>query len=151
MLDLTPADGCLALAAYKADIIYVGVCFNDEHKARLMNKVERNIWKSMTSDEDPIYDARLVAAFTSSKSEGVDDDNKVESDAEAVAPKRRARPKATSSKAKANPKRCARRRTEQGADGRDEGDGDDVDEEEGEGVGGEQHEDREELSGQHNC
>jgi hypothetical protein len=136
ILDLTPADGALALAAYKSDVIYVGVCFTDEHKARLMNKLERSIWKAMTTDEDPIYDARLFAALRATPTEN-DTDDVDDCDPAVPAPKRRASSKATASKAKAKASRRVRRRTEQGAVGGEEvgdegGNGEDeVDEAEG--------------------
>lgn len=63
VLDLTPGDGSFALAAFKANIVYCGICFGDVHKAQLQKHIERKIWQAMSNDASPIYEPRLVAAL----------------------------------------------------------------------------------------
>lgn len=117
VLDLTPGDGSFALAAFKANVVYCGICFGDVHKAQLQKQIERKIWQAMSNDASPIYEPRLVAALVSEAGEPRPSSSK-------------AKPKSTAARKpapKAIPKGLKRGRDDDGDDdpaGKDD-DGDD--------------------------
>ena len=60
IIDCTPGDGALAISAYKANIMYTGLTFNQEHALHLQQQLESTIWRSMTTDTDPLFEPRLL-------------------------------------------------------------------------------------------
>ena len=63
VLDLTPGDGSLAMSAYRRGAVYLGLVFSDSHKTELMQHLEKTIWQAMSTDTDPLFEPRLVAAL----------------------------------------------------------------------------------------
>ena len=124
ILDLTPADGALATAAYKMNIVYVGLCFGDTHVSMLQKKIESNIWHSLSNDTDAMYDPRLVAALLGGDAAAPDPGAN-------PAPKAKAKAKAKGeSKPKPKPKKGTKRpRTDAGkeSEGEDQEDVEDSD------------------------
>ena len=70
VLDLTPGDGALALCAYKRNIVYTGMALSDTHSTMLMKRLEKAIWRCMSDDTDPLYEARLMAAVLGAAQDG---------------------------------------------------------------------------------
>jgi len=60
IIDCTPGDGALALSAYKANVVYTGLTFNEDHSLHLQQHLESTIWRKMTTDTDVIFDPRLL-------------------------------------------------------------------------------------------
>ncbi len=64
ILDLTPGSGEAAFAAYAKKVTYVGVCFGEEHRKRLMAYLEATILKAMATDSSDLYEPRLATALS---------------------------------------------------------------------------------------
>jgi hypothetical protein len=64
VIDLCAGEGTCALAAYRRNLPYVGICFTDQHVAHLHLHLEKTIFSCMTSETDPLYDVRFAQALT---------------------------------------------------------------------------------------
>jgi hypothetical protein len=64
VIDLCAGEGTCALAAYRKLVPYVGICFTEQHAARLHAHLEKTILGCMTTATDPLYDVRFATAVT---------------------------------------------------------------------------------------
>jgi hypothetical protein len=64
VIDLCAGEGTCALAAYRKLVPYVGICFTEQHVARLNKHLEKTILGCMTDEADPLYDVRFAKAVT---------------------------------------------------------------------------------------
>lgn len=63
VIDLTPGDGRFAQVCLKSRTSYLGVCFTDEHKELMMQKLVSDLKKYMADPSSGVYDARYAAAI----------------------------------------------------------------------------------------
>ena len=66
-MDLTPADGLLAMAALHARIPYTGLVFTRKHADELLQRLQRLVIAGATHEGDTRHDPQLVEALTTSK------------------------------------------------------------------------------------
>ena len=64
VVDLCPGEGTCAMACYRKLLPYVGVCFTEQHAARLQAYLEKLILSCMTSEGDSLYDVRFANALS---------------------------------------------------------------------------------------
>ncbi len=64
IVDLTPGEGNLALAAYEASIMYLGFPFNEKHADLLKAHLETVVLQAMIKEDHALYSAELHAAVT---------------------------------------------------------------------------------------
>jgi hypothetical protein len=62
VIDLCAGEGVVALACYRKNIPYLGICFNDQHQARLLAHLEKTILSCMTKPTDSLYDVKFTEA-----------------------------------------------------------------------------------------
>ena len=91
VIDLTPADGLLAMAASHTRIPSTGLVFTPKHADELLQRLQSSLIARATREGDPWYDPHLVEAITKPKAKA-----KADATARTVAE--------TRSKAKAKPK-----------------------------------------------
>jgi hypothetical protein len=64
VIDLTPADGTLAMAALNARIPYTGLTFTSKHAEELLGRLQSLVLAGATREGDSWYDPHLVDALT---------------------------------------------------------------------------------------
>ena len=68
VIDLTPADGALAMAAVHLRIPYTGLTWSKRHSDELLIRLESLVVAGATREGDPWYEPRLVEALMTSPS-----------------------------------------------------------------------------------
>jgi hypothetical protein len=64
VIDLTPGDGMLALAALQARLPYTGLTYTKKHADLLMHRLQMQVVGGATREGDAWYDPQLVDALT---------------------------------------------------------------------------------------
>ncbi len=67
VIDLTPADGLLAMAARHARIPYTGLVFTRRHTDELLHRLQSLVIAGATREGDTWYDPHLVESLNTSK------------------------------------------------------------------------------------
>ncbi len=119
VIDLTPGDGMLAMAAYRHNAMYLGFAFTEEHVKGLRQHVDKTVMKAMLDEKDELYEPRFRSAVVGARST---DDPKAKAKAKAKG-KGKAKAKAKTSKGA----KKTQDNDEDLPDEADEGDGDEED------------------------
>ena len=112
VIDLTPADGLLAQAAWHTRIPYTGLVFTPKHADELLQRLQSSLIAGATREGDPWYDPHLVEAITKPKAKA-----KADATARTVAetrPKAKAKPKVAQAQGSAT-RSSGRRRKKRGS------------------------------------
>ncbi|MCP4244899.1 MAG: hypothetical protein GY772_30525, partial [bacterium] len=64
IIDLTPGEGNMALAAHELNIMYLGFTFNDTHTKMPMAHLETKVRQAMVQEDHVLYSPELHAALT---------------------------------------------------------------------------------------
>ena len=67
VVDLTPVDGLLAMAALHTRIPYTGLVLTPKHADELLQRLQSSLIAGATREGDPWYDPHLVEALTKPK------------------------------------------------------------------------------------
>ena len=67
VIDLTPADGLLAMAALHARSPYTGLVFTRRHADELLHRLQSFVIAGATQEGDTWYDPHLVESLTNAK------------------------------------------------------------------------------------
>ena len=102
VIDLTPSDGMLALAALQARVPYAGLVFSKKHADTLLDRLMSQVMAGATREGDAWYEPQLVEAITKTTP-------KPKSGAKDPKPKDPA-----AGKAKAKPKKGAKKANKEG-------------------------------------
>ena len=63
VIDLTPGDGVVAMAALRAGCPYTGVTLTDAHATELRKYLHKTAFQAAVTEGDELYDADLVLSF----------------------------------------------------------------------------------------
>ena len=67
MIDGTPSNGSMAMAALLNSTTYVGLCFNSEHVEALYHKFDNMVFKEFQKSDSKFYQPDLVRELTGGK------------------------------------------------------------------------------------
>ena len=59
IIDLTPGEGNLAMAAFQLNIMYLGFPFNTKHESMLLEHLDKDMMQALLTEGSPLYSAEL--------------------------------------------------------------------------------------------